>query len=58
MDWFLYDNGPRHERVKYSGDKLARAFFIRYMQTLCYFMSSALHKIVVLPVYKPRKCSF
>ena len=18
MDWFLYDNGPRHERVKYQ----------------------------------------
>ena len=18
MDWFLYDNGPRHERVKYT----------------------------------------
>ena len=50
MAWFLYDDGLRHERVKYSGDKLARVLFIRYMQTLCYFMSSTLHKIVVLPV--------
>ena len=20
MDWFLYDNGPRHERVKFQGE--------------------------------------
>ena len=22
MDWFLYDNGPRHERVKISDEQL------------------------------------
>ena len=32
MDWFLYDNGPRHERVKTTlhmviGDKIPVIFF-------------------------------
>ena len=41
---------------KYWGDNLApRVLFFCYIQTLCYFMSSTLHKIDVFLVYKLQK---
>ena len=33
MDWFLYDNGLRHERVKYTC-RLCKAAFLRNL-SLC-----------------------
>ena len=41
---------------KYLGDNLAsRVLFFCYIQTLCYFMSSTLHKIDLFLVYKLQK---
>ena len=31
MDWFLYDNGPRHERVKFY-DEWERDMFLIFLR--------------------------
>ena len=43
MDWFLYDNGLRHERVKQSDlskmQKINGDFFQQFLgQNLCWFL--------------------
>ena len=50
MDWFLYDNGLRHERVMYYQDlirderakkkkKCSRVKDLRRLATKCYFLA-------------------
>ena len=39
MDWFPYDNGPRHERVKkHFEEQLTRFIEIRYINWNEYFI--------------------
>ena len=39
MDWFLYDNGPRHERVKlpnFNGNKQLTSLLAKYLPIRAY----------------------
>ena len=47
MDWFLYDNGPRHERVK-------RVDFC-FLQQIYHFVFSRLKKNEVLRMLKSQE---
>ena len=39
VDWFLYDNGLRHERVKLGDELIARLKLIKNLDQVCLFSS-------------------
>ena len=46
MDWFLYDNGLRHERVKLLGVKIGKQLKLKsHIEELCREAAYKLHAL-------------
>ena len=56
MDWFLYDNGPRHERVKHSGikDTINHIRSIYWIPKLRQLVRSIIRKCILCRRFEPK----
>ena len=56
MDWFLYDNSPRHERVKHSGSKdtINHIRSIYWIPKLRQLVRSIIRKCILCRRFEPK----